>query len=156
MTISALVDAGCPFATLMGLLRQLPVDLPSIEPEKRRRGAIEGTYLRIGHSNVHFSVGQMRDMIDGLRTEERVKRDARGILDVIVNAESKVHGVPKEEVHFHELSHIDTIIDILVAQDAYSREGAFRSLRRGSIKTAHGHAQPTSGASRSFRDFRWL
>jgi hypothetical protein len=144
MTIGALIDAGCPFATLMDLLNQLPADLPSIEPTRRRRGAIEGTYLRIGHSDAHFSVGQMRDMIDGLRAEERVKRDAKGILDVIVNAEAKVHGVPKEEVHFHELSHIDTIIDILcVAQGmAYFKIDKVLSgpvpQGRGSIKTAHG------------------
>lgn len=144
MTISALIDAGCPFPPLLDLLRQLPVDLPVIVPEKRRRGAIEGTYLKIDHSDAHFSVGEMREMIDALRAEERVKNDARGILEVIVAAESKVHGVPPQEVHFHELSHIDTIIDVLCVAQAMAYFRIEKVLSgpvpqgRGFVKTAHG------------------
>ena len=66
----------------------------------------------IGPSDLHLSVGDMRRMIEGLDTEDRVKADALSILDIVVEAEAKVHGMPKEKVHFHELSHIDTVIDI--------------------------------------------
>jgi pyridinium-3,5-bisthiocarboxylic acid mononucleotide nickel chelatase len=144
MTISALIDAGCPFSVLSDLLGQLPVDLPSIEPEKRRKGAIEGTYLRIGHSHTHLSVKEMREMVAGLKTEERVKTDALGILETIVDAEAKAHGVPREEVHFHELSHVDTIIDVLCVARAMSYFNIDRVFSgpipqgRGLIKTAHG------------------
>lgn len=144
MCISALIDAGCPFPLLMDLLRQLPMELPSMTPQKKRKGAVEGTYLKIGHSHTHLSVREMKDMIEGLQVEERVKTDARGILEVIVDAESKAHGVPKEEVHFHELSHVDTIIDVLCV----ARAMAYFEIEkvccgpipqgRGFIKTAHG------------------
>ncbi|OPY70932.1 MAG: hypothetical protein A4E57_00248 [Syntrophorhabdaceae bacterium PtaU1.Bin034] len=144
MAISALLDAGCPFSVVMDVLQQLPVKLPSIEPEKRRRGAVEGTYLNIGHSRSHFSVKEMEEIIDGLKADERIKKDARGILDVLVGAESKVHGVPREETHFHELSHIDTLVDILGVARAMAHFKIEKVLcgpipqGRGFVKTAHG------------------
>jgi pyridinium-3,5-bisthiocarboxylic acid mononucleotide nickel chelatase len=144
MTISALIDAGCPFSVLDDLLRRLPLDLPSIEPEKKRKGAIEGTYLHIGHSHGHLAVSEMREMMANLDTEERVKKDALGILEVLVDAEAKAHGVPREEVHFHELSHVDTIIDVLCVARAVAYFDIDRVLSgpipvgRGLIKTAHG------------------
>ena len=92
MTISALIDAGCPFSVLSDVLGQLPLDLPSISPEKNGR-VTEGTYLRIGESRTHLSVTQMRQMAEGLRVEDRVKTDASGHPRVIVDAEAKAHGV---------------------------------------------------------------
>jgi hypothetical protein len=144
MVISALLDAGCPFHLLEEALREFPVELPTISAEKRRRGAIEGTYLRIGESHLHLSVKQMRELISVLRLEERVKQDARGILEVIVSAESKVHGVAKEDVHLHELSHIDTLIDVVCVARAVSYFKIEKVLcsavpqGRGFINTAHG------------------
>lgn len=144
MTISALIDAGCPFPVLEEMLALLPLELPPIEPEKKRKGAIEGTYLRIGDSHAHLSVSQMREMVAGLEVEERVRKDALGILDVVVEAEAKAHGVPKEEVHFHELSHVDTIIDVLCVARAMAYFDIDTVLSgpipvgRGFIKTAHG------------------
>ncbi|MGA3174115.1 MAG: nickel pincer cofactor biosynthesis protein LarC [Syntrophorhabdales bacterium] len=144
MTISALLDAGCPFQVLSDMLARLPVGMPSIKPEKKRRGAVEGTHLLMGPSDIHLSVDQMRQMIDGLEAEPRVKADAAAILDVIVEAESKVHGVPGEAMHFHELSHIDTLIDILCVARAvayFSIDNVFSGpipVGRGFVKTAHG------------------
>ncbi len=144
MTISALIDAGCPFEALMALLKQLPVDLPSIEAEKKRKGALEGTYLKIGHSHVHLSLTEMEALIDGLKAPDRIKRDAKGILDVLAEAESKVHGVSKADVHFHELSHVDTIIDVVSVAGAMAHLNIEKVLcgpipqGKGFIKTAHG------------------
>jgi pyridinium-3,5-bisthiocarboxylic acid mononucleotide nickel chelatase len=144
MAISALIDAGCPLPVLTELLQQLPVTLPSITAEKRRQGAIEGTYLRIGESHAHFAVEEMKQRISDLKVEDRVKEDALGILDIIVTAESKAHGVPKEDVHFHELSHIDTMIDILSVARAIAYFKVEKVMSgpapqgRGFVKTAHG------------------
>jgi hypothetical protein len=143
-TVSALIDAGCPQSVLTDLLEGLPVKLPSLATEKRRQGALAGTYLKVGPSDLHLSVRQMEEMIGDLKTEDRVKEDTRGMLDVIVSAESKVHAVPKEEIHFHELSHIDTLIDLLCVARAVAYFSIDRVLcgpvahGRGFIKTAHG------------------
>jgi pyridinium-3,5-bisthiocarboxylic acid mononucleotide nickel chelatase len=144
MTVSALVDAGCPFSVVEDLLKQLPVEMPQMAVEKKRQGAVEGTYLRIGDSHSHFSVQEIRTIIKGAKTEERVVKDALGILDILVRAEAKAHGVPEDDVHFHELSHIDTIIDVLsvAAAVAYFKADKVFSgpapQGRGLVKTAHG------------------
>ncbi len=144
MTISALVDAGCPFAVLSELLKQLPITLPPVVPEKRKKGAVEGTYLRIGESDIHLPIQQMEEMLRALKAEERVKQDALGILDVIVKAEAKVHGVEPDKVHLHELAHVDTLIDILCVAQAIAYFNIDEVCcgpipqGRGFIRTQHG------------------
>ena len=144
MTVSAFLDAGCPFALLEALLKQLPITLPPLVPERKKKGPVEGTYLRIGESDVHLSVRQMEEMLRSLNVEERVKQDALGMLSIIVTAEAKVHGVEPDTVHFHELAHVDTVIDIL----SVARAMAYFNVDevhcgpipqgRGFIRTMHG------------------
>ncbi|HUJ89902.1 MAG TPA: nickel pincer cofactor biosynthesis protein LarC [Syntrophorhabdales bacterium] len=144
MTISAFLDAGCPLAVLTELLEQLPVPLPSLVPEKKKHGVVEGTCLNIGKSDVHLSIKQMEEMIRALKTEEQVREDALAILGIIVKAEAKVHGVEPEKVHFHELAHVDTLIDLLCAAKAISYFGIDEIYcgpipqGRGFVRTSHG------------------
>ena len=66
------------------------------------------------------------------------------MLRILLQAEAKVHGVPAESVHFHELSHIDTIIDLLGVAKGMDFFGIDRVFcgpvphGRGTLKTAHG------------------
>jgi hypothetical protein len=113
MMISAFLDAGMPFNELEVLLGRIPVDMPGIKPVRKRQGIIEGINLEISDSKTHLSIMQMEHLIEGLEAEQKIKDDAKGILTVLVAAEAKVHGVAREEVHFHELSHIDTLIDVV-------------------------------------------
>jgi pyridinium-3,5-bisthiocarboxylic acid mononucleotide nickel chelatase len=144
MAISAFLDAGCPLAVLTDLFEQLPISLPSLVLEKRKHGVVEGTYLRIGESDVHLSIRQMEEMIRALKVEERVKQDALAILTIIVNAEATVHGVEPEKVHFHELAHVDTLIDLLGVAKAIAYFGIDEvhcgpvPQGRGFIRTSHG------------------
>ena len=144
MTISAFLDAGCPLAVLTEVLEQLPVSLPSLLPEKRKHGVVEGTYLKIGRSDLHLSVQQMEEMIRALKVEERVREDALAILGIIVKAESTVHGVEPEKVHFHELAHVDTLIDLLCTARAISYFAIDEVCcgpipqGRGFVRTSHG------------------
>ena len=144
MTISAFLDAGCPLAVLTEVLEQLPVSLPSLLPEKRKHGVVEGTYLKMGRSDLHLSVQQMEEMIRALKVEERVREDALAILGIIVKAESTVHGVEPEKVHFHELAHVDTLIDLLCTARAMSYFEIDEVYcgpipqGRGFVRTSHG------------------
>ena len=144
MTMAAMVDAGVPFGEIEALLRKLPLSMPEMVPVKTRQGVIEGTHMDIAHSHIHLSPTEMRHLIDGLPAEDAIKDDAKAMLDVLVDAESKVHGVPREETHFHELSHVDTLIDILSAAKGINYFGIDEVYAgpvphgRGTIKTAHG------------------
>jgi pyridinium-3,5-bisthiocarboxylic acid mononucleotide nickel chelatase len=115
MMLSALIDAGVPFASLEGLLQSIPLKMPRINPVRLKQGLIDGIHLDIERSDIHLSVNEMQDIIQNIEAEDIVRKDALGMLSIIVDAESKVHGVSRDKVHFHELSHIDTVIDLTCA-----------------------------------------
>jgi hypothetical protein len=144
MMISAFLDAGMPFEELDGLLKSIPVDMPPMKPVRKRQGIVEGIHLEIADSKTHLSVAQMENLIEGMNTEPRIKDDAKGMLDVLVSAEAKVHGVARDEVHFHELSHIDTLIDVVSVAKGMHYFGIEKiccgpvPMGRGTIKISHG------------------
>ncbi len=144
MMISALINAGVPYAAINKVLGALPLNLPLITPRKAQQGIIEGIHLDIAPSDLHLHIDEMEKLIDGLPAEEVVRQDARAMLDIIVEAESKVHGVPKDRVHLHELSHIDTLIDIVSVAAGIHYLGIDKVYSgpiphgRGTINTAHG------------------
>ncbi len=144
MMISALIDAGLPFEELHGLLSSLPLPLPSIIPEKKGMGVIEGVHLNIGDSDTHLSIREMEEVIAGLNIEDSIKEDAGTMLAILLNAESAIHGISKEELHLHELAHIDTLIDFLSVAKGIGYFGVEKVYcgpiphGRGTIKTSHG------------------
>lgn len=144
MMISALIHAGLPFDKLLDFLGKLPVCVPTISPVRKKQGIIEGIHLNIEDSDVYLSPRQMEDMISALDAEEKIKEDACGMLNIILDAESRIHEVPINEVHLHELSHIDTLIDILsvaFGMHFFNVEKVFCGHiphGRGTIKTSHG------------------
>jgi pyridinium-3,5-bisthiocarboxylic acid mononucleotide nickel chelatase len=144
MTISAFIDAGMPFEELDGLLKKIPLAVPAIVPEKRMHGIIEGTHLKIEHSHTHLTIREMEEIIGNLDTEDKIRSDAKAMLEIILAAEGKVHGVSRDELHLHELSHIDTLIDLLGVAKGMHYFGIDRVFcgpiphGRGTIKTSHG------------------
>ena len=144
MMISAFLNAGLPFEEIKTLLEKLPVPVPALSPEKKKQGIIEGIHLNIEDSNTHLSIRQMEEIIKTVEIDEKIREDARGMLDIILEAESKVHGTSKDHLHLHELSHIDTLIDILCVAKGmhyFNIQKVFCGPvphGRGTIKTSHG------------------
>jgi hypothetical protein len=66
-----------------------------------------------GSHHEHRSLSDVLDIIDSLKVSDRVKEDAKAIYREIAEAESKVHGEPVEEIHFHEVGMLDAIADIV-------------------------------------------
>ena len=68
------------------------------------------------HSHGHHHHSSMKDietLVDGLAVSERVKADARAVYGLIADAESKVHGRPVTEIHFHEVGTMDAVADVV-------------------------------------------
>ena len=68
-----------------------------------------------GHDqlHVHRNLQDIYAIIDRLDSNSRVKAMARRMFEIVAEAESKAHGIPVEEVHFHEVGAIDSIVDII-------------------------------------------
>ena len=67
------------------------------------------------HHHHHTGMKEIREIIDGLQMTEGARELALRIFGILAEAESKAHGVPAEEVHFHEVGALDSIVDIVAA-----------------------------------------
>lgn len=65
--------------------------------------------------HIHRGLPQIRQIIEAGSLTEGAKRLALRIFDILADAEAKAHGVPREEVHFHEVGAVDSIVDIVAA-----------------------------------------
>lgn len=65
------------------------------------------------HHHHHTSVSDIDAVIDGLAVSDQVKRNAKAVYALIAEAESKVHGRPVSEIHFHEVGTMDAVADVV-------------------------------------------
>lgn len=65
------------------------------------------------HHHEHRNLNDVNEIIDKSSLDSKAKELAKEIFLKVAKAESKVHGKPIEEVHFHEVGAIDSIIDIV-------------------------------------------
>lgn len=72
----------------------------------------EDEHLHDHHSHHHGSMSEIRGIVAGLPISTKVKLDILAVFAEIAEAESQVHGVPVEQIHFHEVGSMDAIVDI--------------------------------------------
>ena len=64
------------------------------------------------HPHEHRGMKEITEIIQKSEMTVRAKKMAMRVFDILAQAESKAHGVPVEEVHFHEVGAVDSIVDI--------------------------------------------
>ena len=144
--LGALVDAGADIGALEAELRRLKLDGWKISAEKVKRGAILATKVNVEaqehHHHRHLS-GILK-MIDDAGLAPRAKERARNIFQRLGEAEAKVHNIPIEKVHFHEVGAVDSIVDIVGAAIGFELLGiaefacSILDVGAGKVKTEHG------------------
>ena len=96
------------------------------------------------HHHEHRNLAAVMKIIDGSALSQSIKDKAREVFTAIAIAEAKVHGKTVEEVHFHEVGAIDTIIDIvgcLLGLEYLDIEKVYV----GKITTGHGFVKCAHG-----------
>ena len=159
MLLGALIHAGAPLDSLRAVLRSLPLHA-ELEIEPVDRSGIAATHARIlthgrpadetphrhhhPHHEPHRSLEDIRRLIAAAGLPAAITDRAVRAFTLLGEAEAKVHGIPLEKVHFHEVGAVDAIADIVLvsaAADALKIEG-WRSgplnVGSGTVQCAHG------------------
>ena len=97
-----------------------------------------------GHHHEHRGLHEILHIIEHADMTERAKKTAVRIFQILAEAESKAHGVPADQVHFHEVGAVDYIVDILAVAvcldnlDITEVIVPFLCEGQGSIRCQHG------------------
>lgn len=65
------------------------------------------------HHHEHTSISEVLAFIDSVPLDEAIRENAKKVYSIIAEAESRVHGHPMENVHFHEVGSLDALADVL-------------------------------------------
>ncbi len=96
------------------------------------------------HSHHHFSYEDVRGLIGSMDLPVQVKDDALAVYAQIGKAESQVHGVPMDQIHFHEVGSMDAVTDVVGCCLLFHLLGAEEisaspvHVGSGSVRCAHG------------------
>jgi uncharacterized protein (TIGR00299 family) protein len=119
MVLGALLDAGGDEAALRDGLARLPVGPFELTVEPAQRGGIGGTFVRVRPTapepRQRRTWADLRAALDGAGLPEPVLARALATFERLAAAEARVHRVRPEDVHFHELGAVDTVVDVVGA-----------------------------------------
>ena len=149
MTIGALLDLGADQEKFREQLKGLAVEGYQIEVVKKRFNGISGTDFDVvltDHSgpHKHRNLDDINHLIESSSISEKTKKLSRQIFHRIAEAEATVHGRSIEEIHFHEVGAIDSIVDIVgtaICLSLLEIDTVFSSplhLGTGFVNSAHG------------------
>ena len=96
------------------------------------------------HAHSHRGLTEIRHIISAAAISESAKKKAISIFEVLGAAEAKIHSVPVESIHFHEVGAADAIVDIVCAAVGAEALGVEEivcsrlNVGGGTVKCAHG------------------
>jgi pyridinium-3,5-bisthiocarboxylic acid mononucleotide nickel chelatase len=146
MVLGALVDAGADLAAIESELRRLGLEGWTLSAEKVKRGQIFATHVNVATTEGHHHRGLsiILDRIQKAQLVPRTAERARKIFTRLAESEAKVHNLPVDKVHFHEVGAVDSIVDIVGACVGFELLGIDEfacsplDVGAGQVMTAHG------------------
>ncbi|WP_339061191.1 LarC family nickel insertion protein [Tepidibacillus marianensis] len=149
MTLASLIDAGANREYIEHHLKKLPIEPFELQYHKVVKTGVTGLKIdvlldpntEIVHHRHYVDIVEMIDQSD---LPNQVKTRSKNIFEKIGVAEAKVHNVPLDHVHFHEVGAVDSIVDIVgvcLALENLGIDHIYTSpipLGSGQIKIDHG------------------
>lgn len=118
MILGSMIDAGLSPEGLREELKKLGLRKVSLKVKKTMRGGISATQVLVEgkdekrHSR---SLKEIYQIIDRSRLGPEVQAKSKDIFRRIASVEAKIHRRPMEEIHFHEIGGLDSVVDIVGA-----------------------------------------
>jgi len=118
MVLGALIDIGLPKSVLLEEVAKLGIEPFDIEVKRNERMKIYGTHVKVkskGDEGPQRSYREIKQMIEVSPLDLQVKDRSLDIFRRLASAEAKIHGEKIDEVHFHEIGALDSIVDVVGA-----------------------------------------
>ena len=163
MIMSALIELHNDSDDFIKRLNKLNIPDVKFEKQKSVKCGIHGTHINVYlnemvenekiHEHVHShhhnhhhhrSIADIKNIVNNIDLPEKVKNDVLSVYNIIADAESKVHGVNIENIHFHEVGTMDALADIVGCCMLINELSADKIIAspvntgKGTVKCAHG------------------
>jgi uncharacterized protein (TIGR00299 family) protein len=147
MILGSLIDAGLSARRFREELKKLRIPAVHLRVKKVLKGEVSGTQVIVegkSEKRSHRNLKEMLRIVEGSGVEVEVKEKSTEIFKRIASVEARIHQIPMEEVHFHELGGLDSIVDIVGAVWGIRQLGIEKiyvskvNVGEGFVKCAHG------------------
>ena len=159
MLTAALLELFADSAEMVGQLNRLGIPGVTYVLETAQKCGITGSHVQVlvgeeeehehhhhdHHEHHHHSgMDEISHIISHLHITENVRRNVLAVYDLIAGAESHVHGVPVDQIHFHEVGTMDAVADITAVCYLLDKLGVEKVIASpvhvgsGQVKCAHG------------------
>ena len=115
MFLAALIDAGVPVDRLFGELKKLPLGFYEFKRTRAMRGGLVGTRvdIHVPGEQPHRHLADIQALMEKASLPEKAAAQALKIFTHLAEVEGKLHNVPPEQIHFHEVGAVDAVLDIV-------------------------------------------
>lgn len=172
MTVAALLDLGADADVLKKALESLPIDGFETRISRVKKAGIDACDFNVilehenhdhdmeylhGHKHVHShdhdhehhhhehrGLEEIKNILLSSSMTDHAKAIAVRIFEIIADAEAKAHGLPRNDVHFHEVGAVDSIVDIAAVAVCLDNLGIDEVIvpvlyeGRGTVRCQHG------------------
>jgi uncharacterized protein (TIGR00299 family) protein len=146
MILGALFDLGLDFEAWKKHVASLGIAGLSISRERVSKQGLMATHVRIDAppEHAHRGLPQIRAIIEASAVPARAKTQAVAVFTRLAEAEAGIHGIPVEQVHFHEVGALDAIVDIVGACVGFGMLGVTEfyttpfTFGSGTVRAQHG------------------
>jgi uncharacterized protein (TIGR00299 family) protein len=145
MIVAAMLDAGLDAEFLKAQLATLGLKNLDIKISQTTRAGLRAlSFLPVVPKHQHErNLEQINEIITQSKISERAKKTAIAVFEKIARAEGAVHGKEPNDIHFHEVGALDSIVDIVSASIGFEALGLDKiycsalSVGGGTIECAH-------------------
>lgn len=147
MILGALIDAGLPVEQLEEVAARLGLPGVAVQAHKVQRAGLAATQVRVASTadaQPHRHLPDILEIIRRAGLSPAVTERACRVFTRLGEAEAAAHGIPIEQVHFHEVGAVDALVDIVGASAGIEALGLERILcsaiptGSGTVTCAHG------------------
>jgi len=147
MILGSMIDAGLNAQELRKELRKIPIRNVQLNVRKVLKRGISATQVIITgkrDERSHRNLKELLTIIEKSHLDSEIKKKSREVFERIASVEAKIHRKPTEEIHFHELGGLDSIVDIVGSVWGFQQLGIHKlyvskvNVGSGFVECEHG------------------